>query len=104
MVELRVEIHESVKQDSQAALNAIMRRLDEERVEKIDWKQKCDQLTSVLLKVTQSSQEVEPIVSSIDTEALKKVEWVGIKGRVVDKWTDHLKSEGSLLLDSTVSY
>lgn len=36
IVELEVETHESVKQDSQVALNAIMCRLDEERDEKIE--------------------------------------------------------------------
>lgn len=65
-------------------------------------KEKCDQVTSVILKLIQSSQDVEPIVSSINTEALKKVEQIGIKGRVMDEWIDRLKSEGSHLLDSIV--
>ncbi|XP_059066362.1 uncharacterized protein LOC131857677 [Cryptomeria japonica] len=72
-VELGVETHESVKLDSQTAVNSLMQRFDQERDEKNELKQKCEQLTSVLLKVIQSSQEFEPIVSSIDTEALEKV-------------------------------
>lgn len=74
VVELEVETHESVKLDSQTTLNSLLRRLDQERDEKNILKQKCEQLTNVLLKVTQSSQEVEPIGSSIDTEAIKNIE------------------------------
>lgn len=51
-VELGVEIHESVKLDSQTAFNSLMRRFDQERDEKNKLKQKCEQLTNVLLKVT----------------------------------------------------
>lgn len=75
-----METHESVKLESQTAFNSLMRRFDQERDEKNELKHKCEQLTSVLLKVTQSSQEIEPIVSSMDIEALKKVKRVGIKG------------------------
>lgn len=59
-------------------------------------------MIGVLLKVTQLSQEVEPIVSSIDGVALKKAEEVGIKDRVVEEWIDRLKSEGSHLLTYAV--
>lgn len=97
-----METHESVKLYSQTAFNSLVCKFDKERDEKNEWKQKYEQLTNVLLKVTQYSQEVDPIVSSIDTEALKNVEQVGIKGQVVDEWIDRLKSKGSLLLDSMV--
>ncbi|XP_059069842.1 uncharacterized protein LOC131859793 [Cryptomeria japonica] len=83
---LGVETHESVKLDFESALNSLMRRVDQQRNEKNELKHKCEQLTSVLLKVTQSSQEIQPIVSLIDAKALKKVEQVGIKGRVLDEW------------------
>lgn len=72
-VELGIETHESVKQDSQTAFNSLMHRFDQERDEKNEWKQKCEQLTSILHKRTQPSQEVQPIVSSVNTKALKKV-------------------------------
>lgn len=74
IIELGVETHESLKLDSHTTLNSLMRIFDQERNEKNELKQKCEQLTSVLLKVTQSSQDIQPIVPSIYTKALKKVE------------------------------
>lgn len=71
-VELGVETHESIKIDSQMAFNSLLWRFDQEKGEKNELKQKCEQLINVLLKVTQSSQEIEPIGSSMDTEDLKK--------------------------------
>lgn len=50
-IELGVETHESVKQNSQTAFNSLMHRFDQERDEKNEWKQKCEQLTSVLHKI-----------------------------------------------------
>ncbi|XP_057813397.1 uncharacterized protein LOC131027379 [Cryptomeria japonica] len=63
-VKLGEETRESVKRDSRAANEAIMRRLDEEQAKKIKFKEKCEQLNNVLIKVTQNSQQVEPIVEN----------------------------------------
>lgn len=97
-VELGAETHESVKLDSQTVFNFLLQRFDQERDEKNELKHKCEQLTNVLLKITQSSQEVEPIGSLMDTEALKIIEQVGAKGLVMDEWISQLRSEGSHLL------
>lgn len=55
IIELGVETYESVKKDSQIAFNSFMCRFDQERDEKNEWKHKCEQLTSVLHKITHSS-------------------------------------------------
>lgn len=56
------------------------------------------QLTSILIKVTDSLETIEPIASSLDEQVVKRAQQAASQSRVVGEWMDRMLSQGSQLI------
>lgn len=95
-IDLIKQTHESAKEDVHSTLDSLIIRCDRDKEIKDKLKLWVEQLTFVLYKITQSSQMVEPIGSSIDEEAMKMVDQTLVHG------VNRMLSQGTHLLSSTI--
>lgn len=63
-----------------------------------------EKLTYIWFKITQSSQVVELVGSSVDEEVAKRDEQTMIHGRVVAAWEDMMLSQVTHLVSSSSSW
>lgn len=63
---------------------------DELLAKKDKLKEKNSQLIIVIQKITNSSEQVDPLTSSTSEESIKQLEKVARKAKAVDSWVDQL--------------
>lgn len=90
IIDLGEQTHEDTIEDAQNSFQHLVAMFNEEKVKKNNLKKQVDQLTGVLIKITKSSEAVEPITSSVDEQIVKQVKQANSRGRIASEWMDIL--------------
>lgn len=73
-IDLVKKTHGFLAQDAQSTLEALASRYDEDKVKKDHIKARIEKLTSILIKVTKSSEVVEPMATYFNDQVVKRAE------------------------------
>lgn len=102
-IDLGKQTHEGMVEDAQTSFQHLVTTFNEEKVKKDKLKKQVDQITEVPIKITKSSEVVEPVTFSVDEQIFRQVEQVNSHGRIVGEWMDRLVIQRTRLLCSVVT-
>ncbi|KAH9329372.1 hypothetical protein KI387_001480 [Taxus chinensis] len=101
--------HQTLKQKKKTALGNLLEKYDKDKASKDELKEKVEQLTALLRKVTQPSPSTEistttalTVSSTLDDISYHEIEKIGQKGRSVNGWMERILQEANPLIKEAI--
>lgn len=79
---------------AQSSLETLVFKYDEDKAKKDQLKALVEHLTSILIKLTKSSEAIKPVTSSLDEQVMKRVEQVVSWSIIIGQWMGKMLSQG----------